>query len=214
MLKSAYYTAMSLAPSTEANLFSRLFKPKTRTVMPGASGYAKKDIEHITLEAFLIIRHESATMKILDQNLFQKPIAFARKRITGILNALDNGNRYGIDWDIAASLIDNAIWALMIMVSRCAARDDYFMTDEAAAYVMRALLFPLKRDTMGHDCESLLYKTVRYSDFKFGNAVFAAVVSRNDQLFRERELYDVGAIRLFEERYHRKVGNGFVATSS
>ena len=219
MLKSAYYTAMSLAPSTEANLFSRLFKPKTRTVyasMPGASGYAKKDIERITLEAFLIIRHESATMKILDQNLFQKPIAFARKRITGILNALDNGNRYGIDWDIAASLIDNAIWALMIMVSRCAARDPLrgFMTDEAAAYVMRALLFPLKRDTMGHDCESLLYKTVRYSDFKFGSAVFAAVVSRNDQLFRERELYDVGAIRLFEERYQRKVDNGFVATRS
>ena len=207
---------MSLAPSTEANLFSRLFtgKPKTRTEyasMPGASGYAKKDIERITLDAFLKIRHGSAAMKILDQNLFQKPIDFARKRITGILNALDNGNRYGIDWDIAASLIDNAIWALMIMVSRCAAIDDYFMTDEAAAYVMRALLFPLKRDTMGHDCESLLYKTVRYSDFKFGSAVFAAVVSRNDQLFRERELYDVGAIRLFEERYQRKVDNGFVA---
>jgi hypothetical protein len=125
-------------------------------------------------------------------------------KITGILKAMGNG----IDWDLAASLIDDAIWALMIMVS---SRDDYFMTDEAAAYVMRALLFPLKRDTMGHDCESLLYKTVRYSDFKFGSAVFAAVVSRNDQLFRERELYDVGAIRLFEERYQRKVGNGFVA---
>ena len=217
MLKSEYYTAMSLAPSTEANLFSRLFKPKTRTVyasMPGASGYAKKDIERITLEAFLIIHERrnqaSATMKTLDQ----RTIAFASMKITGILNALDNGNRYGIDWDIAASLIDNAIWALMIMVSRYAARDPLHVSDEVAAYVMRALLFPLKRDTMGHDCESLLYKTVRYSDFKFGSAVFAAVVSRNDQLFRERELYDVGAIRLFEERYQRKVDNGFVATRS
>ena len=207
---------MSLAPSTEANLFSRLFKPKTRTVyasMPGASGYAKKDIERITLEAFLIIHERratrasatraSATMKTLDQ----RTIAFASMKITGILNALDNG----IDWDLAASLIDHAIWALMIMVSRYADRDPLRVSDEVAAYVMRALLFPLKRDTMGHDCESLLYKTVRYSDFKFGSAVFAAVVSRNDQLFRERELYDVGAIRLFEERYQRKVGNGFVA---
>jgi hypothetical protein len=198
---------MSLAPSTEANLLSRLFKSKKRPAdaeMQWATGVANKDIERIALETFFIIhKHRnqaSATMKILDQ----KTIAFAAMKITGILNALDNG----IDWDLAASLIDHAIWALMIMVST---RDDYFMTDEAASYVMRALLFPLKRDTMGHDCESLLYKTVRYSDFKFGSAVFAAVVSRNDQLFRERELYDVGAIRLFEERYQHKVGNRFVA---
>ena len=198
---------MSLAPSTEANLLSRLFKSKKRPAdaeMQWATGVANKDIERIALEAFFIIhKHRnqaSATMKILDQ----KTIAFAAMKITGIVKAMGNG----IDWDLAASLIDDAIWALMIMVS---SRDDYFMTDEAAAYVMRALLFPLKRDTMGHDCESLLYKTVRYSDFKFGSAVFAAVVSRNDQLFRERELYDVGAIRLFEERYQRKVGNGFVA---
>ena len=207
MVKSAYYSAMSLAPSTEANLLSRLFKSKKRPAdaeMQWATGVANKDIERIALETFFIIRKHrnqaSATMKILDQ----KTIAFAAMKITGILKAMGNG----IDWDLAASLIDDAIWALMIMVS---SRDDYFMTDEAAAYVMRALLFPLKRDTMGHDCESLLYKTVRYSDFKFGSAVFAAVVSRNDQLFRERELYDVGAIRLFEERYQRKVGNGFVA---
>ena len=204
MVKSAYYSAMSLAPSTEANLLSRLFKSKKRPAdaeMQWATGVANKDIERIALETFFIIRKHgnqaSATMKILDQ----KTIAFAAMKITGILKAMGNG----IDWDLAASLIDDAIWALMIMVS---SRDDYFMTDEAAAYVMRALLFPLKRDTMGHDCESLLYKTVRYSDFKFGSAVFAAVVSRNDQLFRERELYDVGAIRLFEERYQRKVGNG------
>ena len=212
MLKSAYYSAMSLAPSTEANLFSRLFKSKKRPAyaeMRGATGVARKDIERIVLEAFFIIHQHrsqaSATMKTLDQ----KTIAFATMKITGILKATGMGN--GIDWDLAASLIDHAIWALMIMVST---RDPLRMTDEAAAYVMRALLFPLKRDTMGHDCESLLYKTVRYSDFKFGCAVFAAVVSRNDQLFRERELYDVGAIRLFEERYQRKVGNGFVATRS
>jgi hypothetical protein len=214
MLKSEYCTAMSLAPSTEANLISRLFKSKKRAAdaeMRGATGIARKDIERIVLEAFFIIHQHrnqaSATMKTLDQ----KTIAFATMKITGILKATGMGN--GIDWDLAASLIDNAIWALMIMVST---RDPLrgFMTDEVAAYVMRALLFPLKRDTMGHDCESLLYKTVHYSDFKFGSAMFAAVVSRNDQLFRERELYDVGAIRLFEERYQRKVGNGFVATRS
>ncbi len=80
---------MSLAPSTEANLLSRLFKSKKRPAdaeMRGATGVANKDIERIALKAFFIIhKHRnqaSATMKILDQ----KTIAFAAMKITGILN--------------------------------------------------------------------------------------------------------------------------------
>jgi hypothetical protein len=59
MLKSAYYSAMSLAPSTEANLLSRLFKSKKRPAdaeMQWATGVANKDIERIALETFFIIR--------------------------------------------------------------------------------------------------------------------------------------------------------------
>ena len=81
--------------------------------------------------------------------------------------------------------------------------------DIAAAYVMKSLLFPL---TVSGD--SLLYKTVRESDFKFGPEILAAIASRNDQRFRKSELEDKAVIRLFEERYQRKVGNGFVATRS
>ncbi len=60
-------------------------------------------------------------------------------------------------------------------------------SDAAAANVMKALLFPLKRDTMSG--ESLRTR----------QCVIA--VSRNDQHFRESELEDETVIRLFEKRY-------------
>lgn len=220
MFKRAYYSAMSLAPSTEANFFSILFTPKKRTadaVKHGATGIAKNDIEYIALETFFIIhrrRRGSAEINPIDH----QTIASAAMKITSILAAIQVTKGKGIDrelgraweFELSARLIDHAIWQLMTFVS---SRDDrdYIMTDAVAAYVMMELLFPLKFNTIGYDCESLLYKTVFYSSFKFGDAVFAAVVSRNDQLFRELELNDDAVIDLFEKRYKRKVGDVFVA---
>ena len=181
----------------------------------------KREIEDIAMQVFVdVFTHRfvplrAAVLKLRNAGdamiLDRREIDSANRKIVRILRSISGEL---IDRNIASRLIDHAIWALMTMVSMTSSGNTAYIRsckDIAAAYVMRALLFPLKRDTMGHDCESLLYKTVRYSDFKFGSAVFAAVVSRNDQLFRERELYDVGAIRLFEERYQRKVDNGFVA---
>ena len=193
---------MSSAPSTEASWRSRFFNAKKRPAdaeMRGATGNAVADIEYIALDAFVTIdnRRNTGRERVL---LDQKTIAAAAVKITAILNTLSRDDVRD------AMLIDRAIWGLMVMVSK---RGD--SSDAAAAYVMWALLFPLKCDTMRHDCESLLYKTVRYSDFKFGRAVFAAVVSRNDQLFRAKELRDVGAIHLFEERYNAKLGGWAIA---
>ena len=58
---------------------------------------------------------------------------------------------------------------------------------------------------------SLLYKTVRESNFKFGPEILAAIASRNDQRFRKSELEDKAVIRLFKKRYDPKVFDAFVA---
>jgi hypothetical protein len=200
---------MSLSPNTGYNFLSDLFNRKKRPAyaeMRYATGKAAKDIENIAIEAFFILVNNRIRDAKDAMELNIKTIGVSAVKITAILNAISGGK--GVDWDRAASLIDHAIWGLMIMVST---RGDSPLTDSAAAYVMIALLFPLKCDTMRHDCDSLLYKTVRYSDFKFGSAVLLAVVSRNDQLFRASELADTGAIRLFEERYNTKLGEWGIA---
>ena len=118
-----------------------------------------------------------------------------------------------IDWNIATRLIDHAIWALIEMVSR--PKNETPQTkaweDNCAAYVMTALLFPLKHGMSDPDDESLLYKTVRYTNYAFGPEVMAAIASRNDQRFRESELDDTAVIKTFERRYKTKVGTEWTA---
>ena len=118
-----------------------------------------------------------------------------------------------IDWNIATRLIDHAIWALIEMVSR--PKNETPRTkaweDNCAAYVMSALLFPLKRGMSDPDDESLLYKTVRYTNYAFGPEVMAAIASRSDQRFREVELHDKAVIKTFEKRYKTKVGTEWAA---
>jgi hypothetical protein len=218
---------MSLAPRTDDNLYNRVFRAKklpSYSEKQYATGDAAKDIEKqgaimranegvkaLALDAFFTIHtrrgtdvYENNVIMILDR----ENIDISAVKITSILKAV-GGYSGNINWDGAASLIDYAIWGLMAFVSENSAH--YAMADGVAAYVMRELLFPMKVDTMKHDCGSLLYKTVRYSDFKFGRAVFAAVVSRNDQLFRASELEDTGTIRLFEERYSGDLVDSFKA---
>lgn len=105
-----------------------------------------------------------------------------------------------IDKECVAVLIDHAIWELLKIVSASAyvERDT---TDYAASQVMCRVLYPFKSDTMTLECDSLLYKTVRYSKFKFGTKVLDAISSRNDQRFRPTELQDEKTISLFKDRY-------------
>ena len=105
-----------------------------------------------------------------------------------------------IDKECVAVLIDHAIWELLKIVS-ASAYFDRDTTDYAASQVMCRLLYPFKSDTMTLECDSLLYKTVRYSKFKFGTRVFDAILSRNDQLFRPTELQDEKTVSLFKDRY-------------
>lgn len=127
-----------------------------------------------------------------------------------------SGSTGVIDWKIATRLIDHALWALMTMVSITNKGRPFISSfqDSAAAYVMKELLFPLKRDMSNQDGESLLYKAVRRTDYVFGPEILAAIASRNDQRFRESELDDKAVIRTFEKRYKTKVGKGFVASDS
>ena len=181
----------------------------------------KREIEDIAMQVFVVVfthrflpsplraavlkRRNAGDAMILDQ----REIDSAHRKIVRILRSISGEL---IDRNIASRLIDHAIWALMTMVSMTSSGNTAYIRsckDIAAAYVMKALLFPLKRGSVSGD--SLLYKTVRESDFKFGPEILAAIASRNDQRFRKSELEDKAVIRLFKKRYNPKVFDAFVA---
>jgi hypothetical protein len=89
--------------------------------------------------------------------LASRDIDNANRRIVRILHFM-SGDTGLIDWNIATRLIDYAIWALIEMVSRPQNETPWTKAseDNCAAYVMTALLFPLKRCTSDPDDESLL----------------------------------------------------------
>lgn len=185
---------------------------------------AKKDVEDITLKLFYnVFTHKYVPRASINGALVQRD---ASESMLSASRDIDNANRQIvcilqfmsedsvlIDWNIATRLIDHAIWALIEMVSR--PKDETPRTkeweDNCAAYVMSALLFPLKRGMSDPDDESLLYKTVRYTNYAFGPEVMAAIASRSDQRFREVELHDKAVIKTFEKRYKTKVGTEWAA---
>jgi hypothetical protein len=185
---------------------------------------AKKDVEDITLKLFYnVFTHKYVPRASINGELVQRD---ASESMLSASRDIDNANRQIvcilqfmsedsvlIDWNIATRLIDHAIWALIEMVSR--PKDETPRTkeweDNCAAYVMSALLFPLKRGMSDPDDESLLYKTVRYTNYAFGPEVMAAIASRSDQRFREVELHDKAVIKTFEKRYKTKVGTEWAA---
>ena len=204
---------MSLAPSTEAGLLKALFFRSPR-VNPFPPEYAKmqsapwhenKDIEHVALWAFFQIqynkrKHGDYERKISDLN--NRTIETSKNEIYSILVSMTSQLGAVIDKECVAVLIDHAIWELLKIVSASA----YFAserdtTDYAASQVMCRVLYPFKSDTMTLECDSLLYKTVRYSKFKFGTKVLDAISSRNDQRFRPTELQDEKTVSLFKDRY-------------
>ena len=184
---------------------------------------AKDKIEHIAMRCFIDVftyrfvprEQNAAVLKLRDEydamDLAQREIVGAQKEIMRILQAI-SGDTVLINQPVASRLIDHAIWALMTMVSETSI--GYYpqtlsRKDIAAAQVMRALLLPLKREAVGGD--SLLYKTVRESNFKFGPEILDAIASRKDQRFRESELEDKAVIRLFKARYGAANFGAFVA---
>jgi hypothetical protein len=184
----------------------------------------KREIEEIAMKVFVDVfthrflpsplrgpraavlkRRNAGDAMILDQI----EIDSANRKIVRILRSISGEL---IDRNIASRLIDHAIWALMTMVSMTSSGNTAYIRsckDNAATYVMKALLFPLKRGSVSGD--SLLYKTVRESNFKFGPEILAAIASRNDQRFRKSELEDKAVIGLFKKRYDPKVFDAFVA---
>jgi len=185
---------------------------------------AKKDVEDITLKLFYnVFTHKYVPRASINGALVQRD---ASESMLSASRDIDNANRQIvcilqfmsedsvlIDWNIATRLIDHAIWALIEMVSRPKDETPWAKAceDKSAAYVMTALLFPLKRGMSDPDGESLLYKTVRYTNYAFGPEVMAAIASRSDQRFRESELHDKAVIKTFEKRYKTKVGTEWAA---
>lgn len=185
---------------------------------------AKKDVEDITLKLFYnVFTHKYVPRASINGALVQRDasesmlsasrdIDNANRQIVCILQFMSGGTVL-IDWNIATRLIDHAIWALIQMVSRPKNETPWTKAceDKSAAYVMTALLFPLKRGMSDPDDESLIYKTVRYTNYAFGPEVMAAIASRSDQRFREAELHDKAVIKTFEKRYKTKVGTVWTA---
>jgi hypothetical protein len=185
---------------------------------------AKKDVEDITLKLFYnVFTHKYVPRASINGALVQRD---ASESMLSASRDIDNANRQIvcilqfmsedsvlIDWNIATRLIDHAIWALIEMVSRPKDETPWAKAceDKSAAYVMTALLFPLKRGMSDPDDESLIYKTVRYTNYAFGPEVMAAIASRSDQRFREVELHDKAVIKTFEKRYKTKVGTEWAA---
>ena len=210
---------MSLAPSTEAGLLKALFSPASffrsrhdSRVNPFPPEYAKmqsapwhenKDIERVALGAFFMIQYNKRKHVYDGRQLFSlnnRTIETSKNEIYSILVSMESQPGAVINKECVAVLIDHAIWELLKIVSASA----YFerdTTDYAASQVMCRLLYPFKSDTMTLECDSLLYKTVRYSKFKFGTKVLDAILSRNDQLFRPTELQDEKTVSLFKDRY-------------
>ena len=206
---------MSLAPSTEAGLFKTLFFRSPR-VNPFPPEYAKmqsapwhenKDIERVALGAFFMIQYNKRKHVYDGRQLFSlnnRTIETSKNEIYSILVSMASQPGAVIDKECVAVLIDHAIWELLKIVSASA----YFerdTTDYAASQVMCRVLYPFKSDTMTLECDSLLYKTVRYSKFKFGTKVLDAILSRNDQLFRPTELQDEKTVSLFMDRYRDRI---------
>ena len=178
------------------------------------TGNAEHDIASIAVHAFADIYNYRCGTPRMWKNFRDKVtvekqiIASAEANINRIMIA--SSPHKWIDREDSSKQIDYAIWRLLTMVSTL--EDPTGEIDLTAAYVMMDLLYPLKSDTLIYDGNSLLYKTVRESDFKFGVGLFETILLRNDQRFRSSELEDTKVIRLFEMRYKTELADRFKAT--
>ena len=111
-------------------------------------------------------------------------------------------------------IVDEALWKVIHMSATVAARHDTAVqdrVDKTTAAVLSALyphkpLLPVYRLRTR---SSLLYRAVCETNHVFGPVTLAMIAVRYDQCFRESELLDHAAMDLFEERYHRKVLDGY-----
>ena len=136
------------------------------------------------------------------ETLDKKSIGSASTKIRAILRTMAVSER-GLD-NFENRLIDSAIWALMLDAS---IKNKTPEKEESAAYVMRRLLFPLKNETLFEHDVSLLYMALFENGYTMGKEIFKAVVSRNDQLLRQRELEDGDAFRVLMYLYDIDIKN-------
>ena len=112
-------------------------------------------------------------------------------------------------------VVDGVMWDVLEMSARVAAHHDAAVqarVDTTTATVLM-ILYPFKPMMTLKDNESLLYRCVRETDHVFGPDTLAVIALRADQCFRENELRDSAAMDLFEERYHRRVLDGYTSES-
>ena len=113
-------------------------------------------------------------------------------------------------------VVDGVMWDVLELSARVAAHHDAAVqarVDTTTATVLM-ILYPFKpmmTPKALKDKESLLYRCVRETDHVFGPDTLAVIALRADQCFRENELLDSEAIASFEQRYHRRVLDGYTA---
>jgi hypothetical protein len=220
---TAYTNSFEPKTRFEPTAYTNSFVPETPVEpkidmikLPAYSetGNAEHDIASIAVHAFADIYNYRCGTPRMWKNFRDKVtvekqiIASAEANINRIMIALSP--HPWIDREDSSKKIDYAIWRLLTMVSTL--EDKTGEIDLTAAYVMMDLLYPQKSDTLLYDGNSLLYKTVREIDFKFGVGLFGTILSRNDQRFRTIELEDTKVIQLFEMRYKTKLADRFKAT--
>ena len=208
-------------PAYSATAYTNRFVPETPVepkidmiTLPAYSetGNAEHDIASIAVHAFAnIYNYRCATPRMwktftAKEMVERQIIASADANINRIMIA--SSPHKWIDREDSSKQIDYAIWRLLTMVSTL--EDPTGEIDRTAAYVMMDLLYPLKSDTLIYGGNSLLYKTLRFIDFKFGVGLFGTILLRNDQRFRKSELNNE-VIRKFEIRYKTKLAGRFIA---
>ena len=112
-------------------------------------------------------------------------------------------------------VVDGVMWDVLELSARVAAHHDAAVqarVDTTTATVLM-ILYPFKPMMTLKDNESLLYRCVRETDHVFGPDTLAVIALRADQCFRENELLDSEAIASFEQRYHRRVLDGYTSES-
>ena len=110
-------------------------------------------------------------------------------------------------------VVDDIMWDVLKLSAHVAAHHSAAVqarVDVVTATVLVSLNHSKPMMTL-KDRDSLLYRCVRETTHVFGPETIAVIASRYDQCFREKELLDAEAIALFEERYHRKVLDGYTA---
>ena len=207
---------------TDANLLSRIINFKLwRSADAEKAGNATFEINSIAMHVYhSVYNHKYVPIEQIAsrlqsddkeprlrtakevETLDKKSIGSASTKIRAILRTMAVSER-GLD-NFENRLIDSAIWALMIDASM---KNRSPEKEESAAYVMRRLLFPLKNETLFEHDVSLLYMALSENGYTMGKEIFKAVVSRNDQLLRQRELEDGDAFRVLMFLYDIDIEN-------